>query len=47
MKKSNAHIGVDTYSYQDNLPEDMRGLLPAPDEIAAIIAGFGDTGMEE
>jgi len=25
----------------------MRGLLPSPDEIAAIIAGLNDTGMEK
>ena len=38
LRKSNAPIGVATYSYHDNLPEDMRGLLPTPDEIATIIA---------
>jgi predicted nuclease of restriction endonuclease-like (RecB) superfamily len=47
LRKSNAPIGVATYSYYDNLPEDMRGLLPSPDEIANIIAGIDDTGMEE
>ena len=38
LRKSNAPIGVATYSYHDNLPEDMRGLLPSPDEIAKIVA---------
>ena len=33
-------ISVATYSYHDNLPEDMRGLLPSPDEIANIVAGI-------
>jgi len=47
LKKSNAPIGVATYSYYDNLPEDMRGLLPSPDEIANIVAGIDDTSMVE
>ena len=47
LRKSSAPIGVATYSYHDNLPENMRGLLPTPDEIAAIIAGLEDTGMED
>ena len=42
LRKSSAPIGVATYSYHDNLPENMRGLLPTPDEIAAIIAGLED-----
>ena len=46
LRKSNAPIGVATYSYQDKLPEDMRGLLPSPDEIAEIIAGIdGDVQL--
>jgi predicted nuclease of restriction endonuclease-like (RecB) superfamily len=40
LRKTNAPIGVATYSYYDNLPEDMRGLLPSPDEIATIIEGI-------
>ena len=47
LRKSNAPIGVATYSFQDNLPEDMRGLLPTPDEIAAIIGEINNTGTEE
>ena len=46
LKKTNAPIGVATYSYYDNLPEDVRSLLPTPDEIAAIISGIDDTGEE-
>jgi predicted nuclease of restriction endonuclease-like (RecB) superfamily len=38
LKSSTKPIGVATYSYYDNLPEDMRSLLPSPDEIATIIA---------
>lgn len=33
-------IGVATYSYYDNLPENMRSLLPSPDVIADIVLGF-------
>jgi hypothetical protein len=33
-------IGVATYSYHDILPENMRSLLPSPDEIASIIRGI-------
>ena len=38
LKSVNTPIGVATYSFHENLPEDMRTLLPSPDEIAAIIA---------
>ncbi|GBU26562.1 hypothetical protein R84B8_00072 [Treponema sp. R8-4-B8] len=37
LKTANKPIGVATYSFYDNLPEDIRSLLPSPDEIAAII----------
>jgi predicted nuclease of restriction endonuclease-like (RecB) superfamily len=40
LKTTNAPIGVATYSYYDKLPEDMRSLLPSPDEIAKIIHEF-------
>ena len=33
-------IGVATYSYYDNMPEELRSLLPSPDAIAAIIQGI-------
>jgi predicted nuclease of restriction endonuclease-like (RecB) superfamily len=35
LKTANKPIGVATYSYYDNMPEEMRSLLPSPDEIAA------------
>ena len=41
LKASNKPIGVATYSYYDGLPEEMRSLLPSPDEIEAIIRGIG------
>jgi len=40
LKSSNKPIGVATYSYYETLPEEMRSLLPSPDEIAAIIRGM-------
>jgi predicted nuclease of restriction endonuclease-like (RecB) superfamily len=42
LKSTNKPIGVATYSYYDSLPEEVRSLLPSPDEIAAIIRGIGD-----
>jgi predicted nuclease of restriction endonuclease-like (RecB) superfamily len=41
LKASNKPIGVATYSYYDSLPEEMRSLLPSPDEIETIIRGIG------
>jgi len=38
LKLSNKPIGVATYSYYDDLPEEMRSLLPSPDEIGTIIS---------
>jgi predicted nuclease of restriction endonuclease-like (RecB) superfamily len=38
LKKTNAPIGVATYSFYENLPEDIRSMLPSPDKIAAIIS---------
>jgi len=37
LKTANKPIGVATYSFYDNLPDEIRSLLPSPDEIAAII----------
>ncbi|MDR2610234.1 MAG: PDDEXK nuclease domain-containing protein [Clostridiales Family XIII bacterium] len=37
LKSANKPIGVATYSYYDNLPENVRSLLPSPDEIARIV----------
>ena len=41
LKATNKPIGVATYSFYESLPDDMRALLPSPDEIAAIIRGIG------
>jgi predicted nuclease of restriction endonuclease-like (RecB) superfamily len=42
LKSANKPIGVATYSYYDSLPEDVRSLLPSPDEIAQIVREFND-----
>ena len=42
LKTANTPIGVATYSIHDNLPENLRSLLPSPDEIAKIVSGFDD-----
>ncbi|GHV79219.1 hypothetical protein AGMMS49944_10100 [Spirochaetia bacterium] len=41
LKTANKPIGIATYSFYETLPENMRSLLPSPDEIAAIIHEFG------
>jgi predicted nuclease of restriction endonuclease-like (RecB) superfamily len=40
LKSANKPIGVATYSYYESLPENMKNLLPSPDEIAKIIHNF-------
>jgi len=42
LKTSNAPIGVATYSTNGNLPDNLRALLPSPDEIAKIVGAFDD-----
>jgi hypothetical protein len=37
-KAVNVPIGVATYSYYESLPEEMRSMLPSPEDIAAPIA---------
>ena len=46
LKATNTPIGVATYSFHENLPENMRSLLPTPDEIARLVQNFGGNGME-
>jgi predicted nuclease of restriction endonuclease-like (RecB) superfamily len=41
LKSANKPIGIATYSFYEILPEEMRSLLPSPDEIAAIVRGIG------
>jgi len=47
LKTTNRPIGVATYSYYDSLPENMRSLLPSPDEIEAIVRGIGGDENDE
>jgi predicted nuclease of restriction endonuclease-like (RecB) superfamily len=42
LKSTKKPIGIATYSFYENLPEEMRSLLPSPDEIAAIVSRMGD-----
>jgi len=42
LKSSNAPIGVATYTFHKELPEEMHSLLPSPDEIAKIIKELND-----
>jgi len=44
LKTTNTPIGVATYSFHESLPENMRALLPSPDEIAKIVHNFGGEG---
>ena len=37
LKTSNAPIGVATYKTHDELPNELRALLPSPDEIEQIV----------
>ena len=40
LRTSNAPIGVATYSTQGSLPDNLRALLPSPDELARIVGAF-------
>jgi predicted nuclease of restriction endonuclease-like (RecB) superfamily len=41
LKSVNKPIGVATYSYYENLPDDVRDMLPSPDKIASVIHNLG------
>ena len=47
LKTTHKPIGVATYSFYERLPENMRSLLPSPDEIAAIVHEFGGEQDEQ
>ena len=40
LKQSNAPIGVATYQLQNTLPEEMRSMLPDPEEIVKRLSIF-------
>jgi len=46
LKTANTPIGVATYSFHENLPENMRSLLPSPDEIARLVHSFNSDVKE-
>jgi len=46
LKSTSTPIGVATYSFHENLPENMRSLLPTPAEIAKLVHSF-DSDVEE
>lgn len=42
LKQINAPIGVATYQLRNTVPDEMKALLPAPEEIAKRLKIFGD-----
>lgn len=42
LKQSNVPIGVATYQLRNLLPEDMKEMLPEPDEIVKLLRIFGE-----
>lgn len=46
LRQSNAPIGVATYQLQNVLPEDMKSMLPDPEEIAKRLHIFEEDGSE-
>ena len=40
LKQTNAPIGVATYQLRNTVPEDMKAMLPDPDEIAKRLKIF-------
>ena len=45
LRTTGAPIGVSTYSTQDSLPDNLRALLPSPDELARIVGAFDDDNL--
>ena len=40
LRESNRPIGVARYRFVSELPEDLRGQLPAPEQIARLMEGI-------
>ena len=40
LRTTNRPIGVATYSFYDDLPEEFRSMLPSPEKIADIVRGM-------
>ena len=43
LKESNKPIGVATYRVVTTVPEELRGQLPSPDQVAKLLEGIGDS----
>lgn len=39
LKESNKPIGVATYRIVSTLPEELKGLLPSPEQVARLLGG--------
>ena len=42
LKQASAPIGVSAYSVTPDVPGNLRGQLPTPDQVALLLAGFED-----
>ncbi len=42
LKQASAPIGVSAYSVTPDVPRDLQGQLPSPDQVASLLAGFED-----
>jgi len=43
LKESNKPIGVVTYRVVSAVPEELRGQLPLPDQVARLLEGIGES----
>jgi hypothetical protein len=41
-KQASAPIGVSAHSVTPDVPRDLLGQLPSPDQLASLLAGFSD-----
>ena len=46
LKQSNVPIGVATYKLSDSLPEDMKEMLPEPEEIVERLKIFEEKAFK-
>ena len=42
LRDAKRPIGVSTYQVLDSVPEDMKGLLPAPEQIAMLLSNVDE-----
>jgi hypothetical protein len=43
LKESNKPIGVATYRLVSAVPEELRGQLPSPDQVAKLLEGIEES----